>query len=447
MKPTPPILDCLALLLLPLVLNLASMPGIPAQRSLVIGFFGLLLLKNVLLFPALSITYAREANTAFGEVFSRRNGSLWLLVAVTMLYTLAEMRSGYAGTSPTFGFVGVFLRFVLIMAYLLSVVAMNRSERARGALLASAVAGLGLFVAVNLVAFAAGMRGELADVGTNKMLSLIGVRVARGSFPFAAGVNNFGMLAGLALMGGFALAWAGKARWVAWPVALLGLAGLVVADSRASFAIASLICAAVAIIPARPLGAALRWAPALALVAPLALYGVNAMIRDNSSAQQVVVRDGSFAQRLGPLTGRDVVWESGMGVLADAKPIHLVGYGAFGQASSGATKGYAWIFSEPARYSLHSLHNAPLQIVMDIGYLGLAVWLLMWVTLTRRLSAMQSGALSAMAAFIVFGGVMEVAGTPVYPDVFVVLMLMVAGATVGPKESQIAKTAPLHKNR
>lgn len=422
-----PYLDCLALLLLPLLMNLSAVPQIPMQKSIVLLFFGTLLFKNIIIYPSRSRLSAQMANESFADVFSRENVALWLLISLLLLFTLADVRGGFLELNPMLAFFSVFLRFFVLLFYLSSIITLNRTDRARRALIISLACGAALFVAVNIAAYGAGLRGALEDVGPNKMLSIVGISIARASMPFAAGVNNFGAMAGFAVVVGYTLT--RYSRLTGCIVTALGLAGVILADSRASLAVALVTC--LAIVCMRRLNSHLRWLPAVVFLMPLVLYGANAVLK-NTSAQTLIARDG-FGQQLGPLTGRDLVWKSAIDVFADAHPIHLVGYGASGQITSGATRGYAWIFAEPAWASRHSLHNAALQVTIEIGYIGLVLWLLLWWRLMRSLAArwrkghsVETSVLTSMAVFIALGGVMEVSGTPSYPDVFAIFILLVA---------------------
>lgn len=424
---TIPYIDCLALALLPLMMNLAAVPIIPLQRSIVLLFLGGLLFKNVVLYPTLSLSLAHKANQAFADVFSRRNSALWALIFLLLLFTISDMRGGLLGLNPVFSYFSMFLRFFLLLFYLLSVVALNRSDRARRALILSVAVGLGLFVIINIAGYFSGLRGALEDVGQNKLLSLLGLSVARAALPFAAGVNNYGAMAGLTFVAGFALL--RYSRSIGCALVGLGVAGVVLADSRASLSVALVTC--LAIIFMRRLAPLLRWLPAAVFVMPLILYGANSAIK-YTSVQTLIARDG-FGQRLGPLTGRDVVWRSAVSTLADPLPIHLVGYGSSGQITSGATKGYSWIFSEPSWASRHSLHNTALQVTIEIGYIGLVLWLILWWQLMQNLAArwregggIEAAVLTSIAVFIALGGIMEASGSPAYPDVFAILVLLVA---------------------
>ena len=57
-----PYLDCLALMLLPLMMNLSAVPQIPMQRSIVLLFFGAFLFKNIVMYPAQSRIFQRNFN-------------------------------------------------------------------------------------------------------------------------------------------------------------------------------------------------------------------------------------------------------------------------------------------------------------------------------------------------------------------------------------------------
>lgn len=422
-----PYMDCLALALLPLMMNLAAVPMIPMQRSIVLLFLGGLLFKNVVLYPTHSRYFAHRANQSFADVFSRQNIALWMLMLLLLLFTIADVRGGLLGLNPVLSYFSVFLRLFLLLFYLLSIVALNRSDRARRALIISVSVGLGLFVVANIAGYLSGLRGALEDVGQNKMLSLLGLSMARAALPFAAGVNNFGAIAGLTFVVGFALVRYSRVIGVA--LVSLGLAGVVLADSRASLLVALVTC--LAIVFMRRLAPLLRWLPVVVFIMPLVLYGANSALM-NTSAQTLISRDG-FGQKLGSLTGRDVVWKAAINTLADPHPIHLVGYGASGQITSGATKGYSWIFAEPAWASRHSLHNTALQITLDIGYIGLILWLVLWWQLMSNISTrwrvgggIETSVLTGIAVFIALGGIMEASGSPAYPDVFAMLMLLVA---------------------
>lgn len=442
-----PYLDGIVFLLLPALVNLPAVPHLSLPRSFVSVLFFLLLLKNVFVYSAISYDWARSVNTAFKNVFTLKNRTLILLFTSLLLFIGSEMRSGIGGVISPFGFLGTFFWHFSILFYFLSVVALNRSTEARRFLLVSLVCGFGIFVAINVIAYYLGLRGfnSIDDAGQNKMLSLIGISRTRVALPFASGINNFGAMAGLVVVSGFCTAKYSRGVilfCVGSIVAVLGFIGIVLVDSRASAGVAVLVCVLMTSVGRLSLFSKfIKVLPLVVLVAPIIIYNANAVMRDTGLAG-AATRQGAFAQRLGLLSGRDVVWNSAYRVFAEPEPIQLVGYGALGQYKSGAAKGYAWIFMENSGVTSHSLHNTFLQVLIDLGYIGLIVWILFWLSFCSDLVKkwrsgirdLENSIPIAIALFISIGGIMEISGTPAYPDVFCMLMLVVALKLPNPDE-------------
>jgi len=301
------------------------------------------------------------------------------------------------------------------------------------------ILGLGVFVLTNVIGYYGGIRGfnTLETVGQNKMLSFLGLNVSRVALPFSTGVNNFGAMSGLGMVSGFFLLRYGKGialKSAGLAACLLGALGMVLVDSRASLGISILTCMVV-LVAAKSTRVAwgIRALPYAVLIAPFAILLFANVVADTAFAQ-LIVREGAFAQRLGVLTARDVVWTSALNILSTPNLLHLVGYGSVGHYTSGATLEYSWVFGQIAGLTAASLHNANLQIIFDIGYVGFVAWLLFWMSLMSRVSGLlfrggdllESAVIAGIAVFVLLIGIFEVAGTPYYPDVFVILMFLVA---------------------
>lgn len=434
-----PYFDGAFFILFPTILNLTSIQELHVSRVMVSVIFILALLKNIFLYSAISHEWSKKVGIAFGEVFNTGNRSLAYLIVLLLLFTVSEVRGGYIGTTSLVSYVGLFVWSFGILFYLTSVVALNKDVSSRQFLMTCLVLGFGLYILFNIIGYLFGLRGpaSIEDAGTNKMLSLIGVNSQRVAFPFAGGLNNFGSMSGLTVVAGFFLSiYSGKTRYsvIGAVVVILGLAGVVLVDSRAALGLAMICCLVLPVFfSAKRLLPVLKYFPLLVLVTPLVVVFIYYIVQ-NSGLADYFARQGAFAQKLGLLSGRDIIWESAWKILSDPSPIQVFGYGAYGQFTSGATEGYAWVFSQLGGYSMHSVHNAGLQILFDIGYLGLIIWTIYLMYLIRDLLQEFKGpgrATSAviplsMLVFILLAGVFEICGTPAFPDVFAVLIFLTA---------------------
>lgn len=433
-----PYLDMLIFLLLPTIWNIPNIQQLSLPRILVFLIISAFLFKNIVVYSAMSVSWAKKVDKAFGQIFTIRNSCLLPLISLLLLFLVSELRGVYLGTSGVFSFFGSFLWSLAILFYVASTVVLNGKPEQRRLLIVAFVSGLGLYIALNIIGYAAGLSGALivSDAGPNKILSVLGIGINRIAFPFAAGLNNFGVMAGLSAASGAMLFLFGRQvgiRSIGLMVALVGFAGAVLVDSRAAVGMAFVATVFVPVVLlSRRATKFLRLLPVLVLLAPFAIIGISTLIEGTAIAD-LVTRPGDFAQRLGVLSGRDAVWSAAIDVLKSPHPIHAIGYGALGQYTSGASQDYAWVFLQMSQLSFQSLHNAYLQIIFDIGYIGLGVWLLLWLRLMKVFTeAVQYDRhpetvipLTA-ATFILLGGILEICGTPAFPDSFGVVLFLVA---------------------
>jgi O-antigen ligase len=77
-----------------------------------------------------------------------------------------------------------------------------------------------------------------------------------------------------------------------------------------------------------------------------------------------------------------MIWGHMFDEFSNMKPIHLVGFGAFGPAVTGLCYDYGWMWSEP---ELVALHNTYLQYLIDFGYIGLLIFLAMTINIFKIL--------------------------------------------------------------
>lgn len=79
------------------------------------------------------------------------------------------------------------------------------------------------------------------------------------------------------------------------------------------------------------------------------------------------------------LGGREVLWFEFYTYFKNFSFMHFFGYGIFGQAASGISSNYTYLFTwEVMNPELITLHNTVLQTITDIGFIGISIllWLL-----------------------------------------------------------------------
>ncbi len=268
------------------------------------------------------------------------------------------------------------------------------------------------FVALNLGLYIVGFRFPVTQSeprgnnGSSQLLGLIGVHANRVNLPLNPGVNGGGEIAGLAFVICVVLAYRSrsKLRRVGIVGAFVSLVTVFLADSRGALIFALLALALVAVLP--------RWTRRVVVVVPALLPIAPAIIlfvlRQLSSFSASLSRSqGDFVTA----TGRQAVWSGVLGFLGHPHVQDLIGYGAYGQARSGVGFQYSYVFPDVLNPQFESAHNIALQTILDMGYLGLAVFLVFLMAsinsarlLNQRMRTPESTALlAALIALSLFG--------------------------------------------
>jgi len=130
----------------------------------------------------------------------------------------------------------------------------------------------------------------------------------------------------------------------------------------------------------------------------------------------VVLLSASFLLQSDALTGlargdndiatgnsRLTIWVACWNELSSFKPIHMIGYGEFGQTGSGVSKNYIQVFADVKNADLFSTHNTVFQTILDTGYLGLLLYFaLMWNLINRLKNAYRLSGDRNLSIFISF---------------------------------------------
>lgn len=319
---------------------------------------------------------------------------LGVLVGVfVLLMTVALIRGGSTGAYESlrhvvFQVVGIGL--LVLFCYLYFSSSHNHRERSNRIFIACCAPGA--YVAVNVLLHVVGFHRTAAlgepiaaiNAGTPaQLLSFVGVHSTRVLFPFANGVTNFGDIAGVALATSAVsvVRVAGRKRMIAFLLLLSSTYALLATDSRGA-----LLYAIAAVILALLFGQR-RGLAYIAFLVPATTVIVSGVLGLVSHTSLV----GTFSrngENLVTATNRTTIWHAVFSFLAHPGIAQIYGYGANGQITSGADLGYAYLFVGASHPDLYTAHNFMLQTLLDIGYVGLCIFVLLMFCTARALQRM-----------------------------------------------------------
>jgi O-antigen ligase len=248
------------------------------------------------------------------------------------------------------------------------------------------------FVAIDLALYVIGFsfRSDAGQTPTNdgsaQLLGLIGIHTSRvNDLPLSPGSNGTGEAAALAIVICAVLAYRshGRQRLVALGGVLVSIPTILLVDSRGPLAYALLALIMLILLP--------RWArravaivPMLLLVAPAIILFVVGQLGSLSSVLSRNQGNGSFLTA----TGRSKIWSIVVHFLSHPRAEDLIGWGAYGQIKSGVAAQYVYLFRYTEDPEFTSVHSIALQTILDMGYIGLAIFVvfLMVVINSARVS-------------------------------------------------------------
>ena len=323
----------------------------------------------------------------------------------------------------------------------LTAVACARDRDQRDRRLAAIVYSPAVYAVVNLVLAEAGVQNAQpagATAGTqDQLLGALGVGGGRTVYPLATSINLYSIVASSAVAGLVVLRLRRPdliRRRYAWPAILVCLYEVVAGDSRATLVWAALIIALFAVRRRYRGSPWLAWAVPFF---PLIVTGLLNLVADSGIANALNRSSGgqSNFESFATGTGRVYIWKGAWQVLRHFQLQDVVGWGAAGQIPSGASLHYAFVFpNEPLAYTVFT-HSAPLQAILDEGYLGLLLLVLvLWQTfrLLNRLLALEprspASALVAMLMVILLSGATEVSPSYYAEEVLMLVFLIGSAA-------------------
>jgi hypothetical protein len=294
-------------------------------------------------------------------------GMLLLYAAYVALLAVAVLRGGN-GNGVT-----EVLTYAIVAAFALLLLPSARSDRERRDRLNAIALAPGVYALANMVLHLGGVKppanasvSVAADM-PSQLLSWVGVSATRTQFPLGTGINAFGVIAAIALTGAVVVWWLerGPIRWLAAACAVGALYCEAYSDTRGALFAAIGVLALLALFKRiKPI----RW---LVIVVPLSPFVVTWVIGhlSNTGLSGALSRNGNdFSTG----TNRFAIWDGALKVLHHFDLQQLIGWGTAGQVKSGAALHYYWLFRNLPN-PLQPTHNFMIQTVLDTGYLGLAI--------------------------------------------------------------------------
>lgn len=376
-------------------------------------------------------------------------------VAVLVLYILIVavglVRGAAAGSYFSIAHaLGDAVTIATVAAFAVTLVTSARSEaELRSRVIAVALSPT-VYVAINIVLLHLVGPPHVFIVGEDvpaQVLGLLGINTTRVLFPLSGGFNAFGAVAAAGLAASVVLWRQGSLHWrLAIPTSAVCLYGLLATDSRGPLLVASGVVLAFLLAPRiRAAGgiAAVIIASPIIVVTGLGLLA-------NSELVGALSRSGNDLVTAG---GRVQIWTTVLEMLRHPTVDQVIGYGANGHITSGASLRYAYLFAgtpEPALYTTHSL---VLQTILDVGYIGLAALLALVVIAARGLekSVRESqkspfAAILAMLAVIFLTGATAPQPSYLFPDTMAVSLLVVGlGMAVTGPSGLRARSEPVER--
>ncbi|GAA2137942.1 hypothetical protein GCM10009844_05500 [Nocardioides koreensis] len=326
-----------------------------------------------------------------GRSLTRR----WVMVSIAVMFLPVVLRPASMETA-------------LVPPLVVTLLTVSARRRTHHAVIHSLVDGLGLYLILNVLAYAAGMRSPNADIRVGGLESLGGDE--RIFYPLASGLAIPAILAAAYLAA--AILWF-EGRAVRRFFRILGMGAAVVvlagADARASIAIASLIvvCAAGTPRSLARIGTSLTTgALTFVFIFPLLAKPIVQPALTWTLSTLPFLSRGDTQADVG-LNGREYIWSQSTHFWTERVEgwRALLGYGTYGQHVSGASWSYA---SQVAGLSADprsiSVHNSLLQQLYDAGLMGAAAFAVVALFTTHALGrgvlAKERGSVYGLAVLL-----------------------------------------------
>jgi hypothetical protein len=223
-----------------------------------------------------------------------------------------------------------------------------------------------------------------------------------------------------------------KRRWLLGGAAAC-MACVLLGDSRGPLA-SGLVVALYFLVSKRQ--KAVQWVAGLLPLLPVILVAGLNLIAGLGVASIFSRAGGGSGGSFATATGRTQFWSDAWHVLQHPSLQEVIGWGANGQVSSGASKLWAYSFrgilANPASANVHDL---VLQTIFDAGLIGLLALAIAVFAALRTLAddveidrASPARALRAMLIALVISGITEASPTYLAPQALITMLLLMGAA-------------------
>lgn len=206
----------------------------------------------------------------------------------------------------------------------------------------------------------------------NSILSAFGINVPRlSNIPGIVGSANIAILSGASLLCGAFLA-SGHARISITSFLLLipSALALILSDTRATIFATLIVLVFYIALSVRLLRLITTTSIIFCLVSAPILT-LLFYVANEFGLGETLGRGEDIGYRLGAGTGRAIIWSAAFDELSSFNVNHILGYGVYGDKTSGVSSSYSWMFSGLIGFPTY--HNTSLQFILDAGYLTLAI--------------------------------------------------------------------------
>ena len=387
--------------------------------------FLLYVLLTILLILA---TFAKGAASPVSLWSKGLNKGYVAIVLVFFFIQVIGLFRGYLYGAMDVPFFTKFILFILsTVAAFISIYWTRDTSKKQYLKFHALFSSVSLYVVTNFVMYMLGFETgkELSTWGglpDSVLMSVVGINTSRVFFPLSSGLNSFALVAGMSLV--YSVSMLGKKklklrfRTLAAISVLISLVSLVLVDARMIFIVTFLVM----VYGLFRLTTQAKMYRALLLVSAflpgMLVFAAGIVIEklDTSSLSRNSGNSGVVT-----INGRTEIWDKVYDEIKYPKILHIVGYGAKGQITSGISKDVAQTFSATAvNKDEVTVHNYILQTFLDAGYLGLLVLFAVLYRASGR--AKNRKIINAWLLLFLLGGVTESAPMMYSPDLYFIFI-------------------------
>lgn len=273
-----------------------------------------------------------------------------------------------------------------------------------------------LFFALNIILWGLNVSPQISitdedGLGESVFLSFFGIHTQRVQFPLAEGFNNYSAHVSFILSICLALLTTKPSKFYKKRIAygtVICFATLLLIDSRSSIFLPIAMYCLLRFASFSMQKTIIYISIPLIILGPILLTILLPLLNSNSLLQSISRSDSDILTA----NSRTIIWGFSFLELRDFKLIHLIGYGDYGHFASNLSKNWESIFGTETNAELKTAHNTMISIVLDYGYIGLTIYLLIFRKLVGIFNRAKnrvgySSIIFAVIFFNVFNGITE----------------------------------------